>query len=98
MIRKRLLVISILNALDGILTYIGLIFHLIKETNPLLNIIEPIYLLGIKLLLSLLTILFVIYKTTFTMKKLWNILTIVVLVAYSLTMCLHAAWIIMLLK
>ena len=87
-------VIVVFNGLDGILTYIGLVSYQMVEANPLLNSLDPLHILLIKLSFSfVLSIL--ITKNAFLRfgKKvkmtLWFTVTL-----YSGVLTLHMLWLI----
>ncbi|MFC6039289.1 DUF5658 family protein [Paenisporosarcina macmurdoensis] len=84
--------IVVLNAVDGVLTYIGLKTSQIEELNPMLSILQPESILFVKLLLSGL-LWYVIYKKGLLRfgRKLLLLLWIVVVI-YTGVIILHLFW------
>jgi hypothetical protein len=84
----------VLNAVDGLLTYIGLKTFQITELNPILSQLQPDTILFLKLLLSGL-LYYVIYKQGLKRfgRKLYIVLWIV-MVLYSGVIILHFFWLI----
>lgn len=88
-----LLVFSILNLLDGILTLIGLNHNVIEEYNPVMKILydfHPLLFLTVKLILSA----FLILLSYFIPEKSFvKIITICATVIYLIVCLLHLVWI-----
>ena len=89
------LYLSIMNLVDGIVTFIGLEFGFIEEGNPLMDQLyseSPFMFLAIKVLLSILLYGFVLIKqlpTTSWVKG----LTIFASVSYTFVCMMHGFWI-----
>jgi phosphoglycerol transferase MdoB-like AlkP superfamily enzyme len=84
--------IVVLNAVDGVLTYIGLKTSQMEELNPMLSMLQPESILFVKLLLSGL-LWYVIYKKGLLRfgRKL-RLLLWVVVVIYMCVIILHLFW------
>lgn len=95
-VKRLLAIIIVLNTLDGICTYIGLINHWIEEANPLLSGFSPLVILCIKLLLS--GAVFWLWKTTFPTRFVngWKVILVLVVALYSWITLLHLVWLFLL--
>ncbi|EOR22865.1 hypothetical protein A499_15781 [Niallia nealsonii AAU1] len=88
------LLLSLLNFLDGIFTFLGIQFNHISESNPIMNHlweISPFLFLLLKICLSLFLFYLAIYfysKNTRT----WIFLLFIPLALYSSVMVLHIVW------
>ncbi|WP_203333121.1 DUF5658 family protein [Planococcus beigongshangi] len=92
-LKKSIWLLIVLNALDGILTYVGLSNNIVTEANPLLSSFEPFTILGIKLFLS--TCLFGLLFTAFSQVRsnFWRITFFGANAIYTMIMALHLYWI-----
>ncbi|TMU84252.1 hypothetical protein FGG79_15255 [Bacillus sp. BHET2] len=94
--KNLFLCLALLNLVDGIISYIGLKGSFMEEGNPLMNEVyrvSPILFLGIKLLLSFILILVVVYDKIPRLK--WvTVLTYIISVIYFITFFLHGVWMI----
>lgn len=91
-LKKYIWLLIILNALDGILTYLGLTRGIVTEANPLLSPLAPFTILGIKLFLSL--CLFALLFTTFAgvRSRFWRGTLLGANAIYSMILALHMVW------
>ncbi|WP_052131626.1 DUF5658 family protein [Planococcus sp. CAU13] len=91
-LKKSIWLLIILNALDGILTYLGLTRGIVTEANPLLSSFAPFTILGIKLFLSL--CLFGLLFTTFAgiRTNFWRYTLLSANALYSMILALHLYW------
>ena len=94
-IKFLLMVVLVLNSLDGILTYYGLVNHWIEEANPLLSSFSPLTILIIKMMLSL--AVFFLWKSNFPTRFMmgWRLILLFVILLYSWIMLLHVVWIVL---
>jgi hypothetical protein len=83
----------ILNALDGIFTYIGLITEQIEEANPLLSGLDPIILLGLKLLCSAFLFYFLMNPKYIPFKKFFFPVLVIVNIVYLAILGIHIFWV-----
>ncbi|MFD1030497.1 DUF5658 family protein [Metaplanococcus flavidus] len=92
-LKKSIWLLIVLNAVDGILTYLGLTRGLVTEANPLLASFTPFTILGIKLFLSL--CLFGLLFTAFAeiRTSFWRYTLISANVLYTMIFALHLYWI-----
>jgi len=95
MILKILVIIIIvLNAVDGALTYIGLKTSQMVELNPILRMMQPESLLILKLLLSGLLCYVVYKKGLIRFGRKFQILSMIVVALYTGVIILHLFWLI----
>jgi hypothetical protein len=86
--------LSLLNIVDGVLTYIGLSQSLIQEANPIMNIlytIDPFLFLGVKLSFSFILYTFIFYDKIPT-KQWFKSLTSIAVFVYTCIFFLHGIW------
>lgn len=84
----------ILNLIDGILSYIGLMLDLIEEVNMIMNWLydqNPIYFLILKILLSLLLYMLVIFKKI-PVNKWVHKLMVFGAIEYTIILLFHGLW------
>ncbi|WP_174733638.1 DUF5658 family protein [Mesobacillus harenae] len=87
--------LSTLNIVDAVLTFVGLENALIEEANPLMSQIyseHPFLFIFVKLSLSFLLYLFIIYKKV-PNSKVTKGLTVIASVFYTITFIVHCIWI-----
>jgi len=90
--------ISLLNILDGVATYFGLLHNKIDELNPLMNLLwvsSPALFLSVKISLSLSVsyLSYLIYRLSGRhFQQLYMISLAVILVLYSIILSLHLYW------
>lgn len=96
-IKRMLLVIMVLNLIDGICTAWGLSNEWIEEANPLLSSLSPLMILGTKVILS--GLIWLLWKSNFPTRltNVWRIVLSFVMFLYSGIFVLHITWITMLL-
>ena len=96
-IKQMLLVILVLNLIDGICTAWGISNEWIEEANPLLRSFSPLTILGIKVSLS--GILWFLYKSKFPTRYMnfWRVVLFFVMLLYSGIIVLHMTWMILVL-
>ena len=94
-IKRMLLVILVLNLIDGICTAWGLSNEWIEEANPLMSSFSPLTILGIKVSLSG-AILF-LWKSNFPTRltNVWRVVLSFVMFLYSGIFVLHMTWIVL---
>ncbi|MBZ5749688.1 DUF5658 family protein [Metabacillus rhizolycopersici] len=83
-----------INIIDGILSYIGLKLDLIEEVNMIMNWLydqNPIYFLMIKMLLSLLLYLLVIFRKIPANSWIYMLLVFGAVV-YTIILFFHGVW------
>ncbi|HWJ79395.1 MAG TPA: DUF5658 family protein [Niallia sp.] len=88
--------LAFLNFIDGILTYIGLKLNMIEEANVLMRIIyetEPVYLLIVKTLLSILLFMLCFYHGIPNNSRMKTI-SFIGASLYTAVMFIHVFWII----
>ena len=92
-----LLVILVLNLIDGICTAWGLSNEWIEEANPLLSSLSPLMILGIKFTLS--GLVWLLWKSNFPTRltNVWRVVLSFVVFLYIGIFILHMTWITMLL-
>ncbi|WP_407270821.1 DUF5658 family protein [Radiobacillus sp. PE A8.2] len=94
MMKLLFLILSILNAFDGLITYYGLEHSFIAEANPLMALvynISPNLFLVSKLILSVMLITLAI-KNMLPKTRVLHGLLAAALVVYSYTCFLHGVW------
>lgn len=84
--------LAILNFLDGLLTYVGLLSGAITEANPLLASLSPLALLATKLFLSLCLFAFLYTPFVWVQSRSWRYAFIGVNTLYTLILLLHVFW------
>ncbi|WP_408022384.1 DUF5658 family protein [Solibacillus ferritrahens] len=91
-----LLVILVLNLIDGIFTAWGLSNEWIEEANPLLSSLSPLMILGIKFILS--GLVWFLWKSDFPTRltNVWRVVLSFVVFLYTGVFFLHMTWITML--
>lgn len=87
------ILLAVLNALDGTLTYIGLVSNQIEEGNPLMAGFAPIHLLLIKLLFSAALTYFLFNPQYIPHKRFIFPVLIGANILYIAVMFLHIFWI-----
>lgn len=88
-------ILSILNLLDGFITFLGLKLSFITELNPIMYKIyeiNPSLFLFTKIMFSVALYLFIIFKKV-PKTSLVGIITIAALVPYTIVFGLHCLWI-----
>ncbi|MEK3766113.1 MULTISPECIES: DUF5658 family protein [unclassified Solibacillus] len=95
-IKRMLLVILVLNLIDGIFTAWGLSNEWIEEANPLLSSLSPLMILGTKVVLS--GLVWFLWKSDFPTRltNVWRIVLSFVMFLYTGIFVLHITWISML--
>jgi len=83
----------ILNCLDGIATYVGISLFIISEANPLLALLDPYYVLMIKLYLSTLLALFILQHPIHQLGRGFKYLFGCANICYVGVLVLHIYWI-----
>ncbi|WP_227413671.1 DUF5658 family protein [Cytobacillus luteolus] len=86
--------LALLNLLDGILTFIGLQFSIISESNPIMNLMyqhDPGLFLTLKIVLSLLLYI-LIFTKKMPLSSLIKRLTQGATVCYVLVIMVHCYW------
>lgn len=91
------MIISTLNLLDGVFTFIGLHYSLIEEMNPIMNWLweyHPMMFLFVKVSLSLVVVIIGISlgKQELVFKH-WKLVLFPVLVIYFVILLLHFRWV-----
>ena len=96
-IKRMLLVILVLNLIDGICTAWGLSNEWIEEANPLMSSLSPLMLLGTKVILS--GAIWLLWKSNFPTRltDVWRVVLSFVMFLYSGIFVLHMTWITMVL-
>lgn len=91
-VKSLLMVILVLNSLDGIFTSWGLLNGWIEEANPLLSSLSPLSLLLVKLILS--GFVFILWKSNFPSRfvPLWRGVLFFVVMLYIWIFFLHIFW------
>jgi hypothetical protein len=88
--------LTILNLLDGAVTWFGLKYALISELNPLMHAIyeiNPLLFILTKAALSIFLLLFIFLQKV-PRSLLIKGLTVFASVSYTLVFCLHAFWLV----
>ena len=95
-IKRMLLVILVLNLIDGIFTAWGLSNDWIEEANPLLSSLSPLMILGTKVVLS--GLVWFLWKSDFPTRltNVWRVVLSFVMFLYTGIFVLHITWISML--
>ena len=95
-IKRMLLVILVLNLIDGIFTAWGLSNEWIEEANPLLSSLSPLTILGTKVILS--GLVWLLWKSDFPTRltNVWRVVLSFVMFLYTGIFVLHITWISML--
>ncbi|MBD8038486.1 hypothetical protein H9635_17210 [Solibacillus sp. A46] len=95
-IKRMLLVILVLNLIDGICTAWGLSNEWIEEANPLLSSLSPLTILGTKVILS--GLVWLLWKSDFPTRltNVWRVVLSFVMFLYTGIFVLHITWITML--
>ncbi|MEH7121927.1 DUF5658 family protein [Bacillus sp. JJ1773] len=81
---------------DGIVTFFGIQFSLIEESNPIMNALyqtNPFYFLGYKVILSAALFMFLFIKKL-PRKKIVHNLALAATGLYTIVFVIHAIWII----
>lgn len=96
-IKRMLLVILVLNLVDGICTTWGINNEWIEEANPLMSSFSPLTILGIKVALS--GAIWLLWKSNFPTRlaSVWRVVLSFVMFLYSGIFVLHMTWITMVL-
>lgn len=89
------ILLAVLNALDGIFTYVGLNAGHIGEANPLLSWLPPLALLLLKLGFSAGLFYFILNPQYIPYKKFMFPLFIVVNIVYTFIIGLHIIWMVL---
>ncbi|MEH7342883.1 DUF5658 family protein [Bacillus sp. JJ1532] len=95
-LKKIFLYLALLNLYDGIVTFFGIQFSLIEESNPIMNALfqtNPYYFLGYKVILSAALFMFLFIKKL-PRKKIVNNLALTATGLYTIVFVIHAIWII----
>ncbi|WP_367269479.1 DUF5658 family protein [Rummeliibacillus sp. TYF005] len=92
-----LLVILVLNLIDGICTAWGLSNQWIEEANPLLSSFSPLTILGIKVFLS--GFILFLWKSNFPTRltNVWRVVLSFIMFLYSGIFFLHMTWMVLVL-
>lgn len=95
-IKRMLLVILLLNLIDGICTAWGLSNEWIEEANPLMSSFSPLTILGIKVTLS--GAILLLWKSNFPTRltNVWRVVLTFVMFLYTGIFVMHITWISML--
>ena len=82
-IKRMLIIVLVLNLLDGILTSWGLSNGWIEEANPIMSSFSPLMILCIKVVLS--GLMFVLWKSDFPTRLIeaWRMILILVVGLYG---------------
>ncbi|QBP40388.1 hypothetical protein E2636_04245 [Paenisporosarcina antarctica] len=88
------ILIVVLNAVDGVLTYIGLKTSQMVELNPVLRMMQPESVLFIKVLLSGLLCYIIYKKGLMRFGRKLRILLWIVVIMYTSVIILHLFWLI----
>jgi len=94
LVKYLFLLLSLLNMLDALFTYIGLKYTLILESNPLMNSLwmaSPFFFLFCKISLSLLLVVLAFFFTTKN-RKIWYGILLLPFGVYCFTMMIHLYW------
>lgn len=91
-LKKHIWSLMILNFLDGVLTYVGLLSGAVTEANPLLASFSPLTLLAIKIFLSLCLFAFLYTPFVWIQSRGWRYAFIGVNTLYTLILLLHVFW------
>lgn len=91
-LKKHVWSLGILNLLDGILTYVGLLSGVITEANPLLATFSPLTLLVTKLFLSLCLFAFLYTPFIRIQSRSWRYAFMGVNTLYTFILLLHMYW------
>lgn len=96
-IKRMLLVILVLNLIDGICTAWGLSNQWIEEANPLMSSFSPLTILGIKVCLS--CVILSLWKSNFPTRltNVWRVVLSFVMFLYSGIFILHITWMVLVL-
>ena len=94
-IKRMLLVILVLNLIDGICTAWGLSNEWIEEANPLMSSFSPLTILVIKVSLS--GVILFLWKSNFPTRltNVWRVVLSFVMFLYSGIFVLHMAWMVL---
>jgi len=95
-IKRMLLIILLLNLIDGIFTAWGLSNEWIEEANPLMSSFSPLTILGIKVTLS--GAILLLWKSNFPTRltNVWRVVLTFVMFLYTGIFVMHITWISML--
>ncbi|MFS0877461.1 DUF5658 family protein [Solibacillus isronensis] len=95
-IKRLLLVILLLNLIDGICTAWGLSNEWIEEANPLMSSFSPLTILVIKVTLS--GAILLLWKSNFPTRltSVWRVVLTFVMFLYTGIFVMHITWISML--
>ena len=91
-LKNHVWALAILNAADGLLTFIGITYGFITEANPLLSSFSPAVILAIKVLLSLCLSGFLFTPFVAIQSRLWRYFFISANTLYSMILLLHIFW------
>ncbi|WP_410489334.1 DUF5658 family protein [Bacillus sp. DTU_2020_1000418_1_SI_GHA_SEK_038] len=95
-LKKIFLYLALLNLYDGLVTFFGIQFSLIEESNPIMNALyqkNPFYFLGFKVILSAALCIFLFIKKL-PQKKIVHHLALAATGIYTVVFVIHAIWII----
>jgi hypothetical protein len=95
-LKKQLWTLIVLNFLDGLLTYFGLVFDFIAEGNPLLSTFSPFSILLTKFFLSLCLFALLFTPFVYIQSRKWRSFLIFTNGLYSVVLLLHLCWFILL--
>lgn len=92
-LKKPIGALAVLNLVDGILTYWGLLAGAIEEANPLLSGLSPLAVFAVKLLLSVCLAAFLFTSLVRLESRLWRYFLLAANIVYGGILLLHVIWI-----